>query len=380
MATKTIFTLLIFLLQLPFLFFFKVNKSLAADNLEVNLNSKQNFKQDKVKKNFYILGSGDSIFIDFKNVPFFSGSYFINQEGFLNNLPEIDSIYAEGLTIKELNKELEDRFQKYLINPSINITILTYRAITVFVNGEVKRPGIYDFETSKMSNKIMDESDNKFLNLYKSRQFAQDVVDVKYVRLFDLLKRAGGVTNYAELENITVIRNNPISEGGGKIRAQVNLLSLLEKGDQTQNIRLLDGDSIFVNKGGKMIKEQILNINKSNLSPDSITVYITGNVVKQGPINLEQGSSLIQAIASSGGKKFWTGKVAFVRFNSDGRTIKSVFNYDSNAPINTKKNPILMSGDIINVRKTILGTSSQIISEVSSPILGSYGLYKIFTD
>ena len=129
-----------------------------------------------------------------------------------------------------------------------------------------------------------------------------------------------------------------------------------------------------------MLKDQILSINKSNLSPDKITVYITGNVVNQGPINLEQGASLIQAIASSGGKKFWTWKIAFVRFNSDGETVKSVFNYDPNAPINTKKNPILMSGDIINVRKTILGTTSQVIGEISSPIVGSYGLYKIFTD
>ena len=142
----------------------------------------------------------------------------------------------------------------------------------------------------------------------------------------------------------------------------------------------MDGDSVFVKKGGKMLKEQILSINKSNMSPDTITVYITGNVVKQGPITLEQGSSLIQAIASSGGKKFWTGKIAFIRFNSDGETVKSVFNYDPNAPINTEKNPILMSGDIINVHKTILGTSSQIIGEISSPVLGSYGLYKIFTD
>ena len=379
MATKTIITFLIFILQFPYFLFFKVSKSLAEDNLEVKLNYIDNDLNQKKNNNWYILGPGDSIFIDFKNVPFFSASFLINKEGLINNLPEIDSIYAKGLTIEELESKLTQKFQKFVFNPSLNISILTYRPITVFVNGEVKRSGIYDFETSKVENRILPQGRNNN-SLINQRKLFQETKDLKYVRLFDLLKKAGGVTNYADLSNITVIRDNPISKGGGKIKAKVNLLSLLEKGDQDQNIRLLDGDSIFVNKGGKMLKDQILSINKSNLSPDKITVYITGNVVNQGPINLEQGASLIQAIASSGGKKFWTGKIAFVRFNSDGETVKSVFNYDPNAPINTKKNPILMSGDIINVRKTILGTTSQVIGEISSPIVGSYGLYKIFTD
>ena len=376
MATKTIITFLIFILHLPYFLFFMVSKSLAADNSEVNLNYIDNDLNQK-KNNWYILGPGDSIFIDFKNIPFFSAPFLINKEGLINNLPEIDSIYAKGLTIKELENKLTQKFQKFLFDPSLNISILAYRPITVFVSGEVKRSGIYDFEKGKVETSIVQQGNNNYMN---KKQLFQEAKNMENVRLFDLLKKAGGVTNYADLSNITVIRDNPISQGGGKIKAKVNLLSLLEKGDQDQNIRLQDGDSIFINKGGKMLKDQILSINKSNLSPDQITIYITGNVVNQGPINLEQGASLIQAIASSGGKKFWTGKIAFVRFNSDGETVKSVFNYDPNAPINTKKNPILMSGDIINVRKTILGTTSQVIGEISSPIVGSYGLYKIFTD
>ena len=39
---------------------------------------------------------------------------------------------------------------------------------------------------------------------------------------------------------------------------------------------------------------------------------------------------------------------------------------------------ILMNGDIINVNRTLLGTSTEILKEVSNPILSGYGLYKIF--
>ena len=121
--------------------------------------------------------------------------------------------------------------------------------------------------------------------------------------LFDVIKKAKGVTNYANLSEINVVRNNSKSQGGGRIRATVNFMKLITQGDQTQNIVLQDGDYIEIPKGTKMIKEQILSINKSNLSPELITVYVTGNVFNPSPIQLSQGSSLVQAISSSGGKK-----------------------------------------------------------------------------
>lgn len=129
-----------------------------------------------------------------------------------------------------------------------------------------------------------------------------------------------------------------------------------------------------------MLKEQILSINKSNLSSPSIKVYVTGNVVKGGPVDLPQGSSLLQAIGSSGGKKMLTGNVEFLRFNDDGTIIKNSFKYDELAPVNSEKNPILMSGDIINVRRTIMGSATQLITEVGRPIFGGYALYELITD
>ena len=116
------------------------------------------------------------------------------------------------------------------------------------------------------------------------------------------------------------------------------------------------------------------------MSSPSIKVYVTGNVVKGGPVDLPQGSSLLQAIGSSGGKKMLTGNVEFLRFNDDGTIIKNSFKYDELAPVNSEKNPILMSGDIINVRRTIMGSATQLITEVGRPIFGGYALYELITD
>ena len=114
------------------------------------------------------------------------------------------------------------------------------------------------------------------------------------------------------------------------------------------------------------------------MTPLELTVYITGNVVKPGPTTLNKGSSLVQAIATSGGKKLMTGNIEFIRFNSDGSTQKRKFRYNPNAKLNSPQNPILMDGDVINVNKTILGKTTEILKEFSSPAITGYGLYKIF--
>ena len=75
-----------------------------------------------------------------------------------------------------------------------------------------------------------------------------------------------------------------------------------------------------------------------------------------------------------------TGKIEFIRFNDDGTNIRKTFSYDPNAPINSERNPILMTGDIVNVNKTTFGNATEVITEVSSPILGIFGIYKILAD
>ena len=327
----------------------------------------------------YILGKGDIVTITFYGIDIFNGNYAINTDGNFN-LPEIGITKAEGFNLEELNKLLIEKYKDIIKNPKLNLNIAFYRPVNIFINGEVKKPGLYNFDPNKPSatNSIGDKGLSSTGTTFFGSE--QSTIINSPPRIFDVIKKAKGVTNYANLSEINVVRNNSKSQGGGRIRATVNFMKLITQGDQTQNIVLQDGDYIEIPKGTKMIKEQILSINKSNLSPELITVYVTGNVFNPSPIQLSQGSSLVQAISSSGGKKMLTGNIEFLRFNDDGTTIKKTFKYDPFAPINSHKNPILMSGDIINVRKTILGSTSEFISEIGSPIFGGYGLYRLIFD
>ena len=305
----------------------------------------------------YILGSGDQLQFSFKTLPGFDSTQEIDQEGNVT-LTELNRIKIIGLTINEAEKFLNKQYEQFIYQPNVKIKLLRYRPVSVYLRGEVKNPGLYSFPGYRL------ESNN----------------DSKRARLFDVLKIAKGVTNYADLTNITVIRDNQQSNGGGKIKTELDLLSMLIDGEQYQNIDLFDNDNILVKKSPKLIKDQILAINKSNLSPEIMTVYVTGNVVSGGPLEISKGSSLIQALASSGGKKMLTGKIEFLRFNDDGTNKFDSFRYDPNAPVNSRKNPILMEGDVINVNKTILGKTTSVLKEITNPLFTGLGLYKVLED
>ena len=82
------------------------------------------------------------------------------------------------------------------------------------------------------------------------------------VRLFDLLKKASGITNNADLSRIEVVRKNSISQGGGEIKALVNLLDLINTGNQKLNLILQDGDYVVVPKALYQLKNRLLQLIK----------------------------------------------------------------------------------------------------------------------
>ena len=333
-------------------------KAYEKNTLDISKNLANSEKKIDYKSE-YILGPGDHLVFKFSTVPGFGKTQEIDQAGNVT-LTELNRIKITGLTINEAENFLNKQYEEFIYKPNIKIKILKYRPISVYLRGEVKHPGLYSFPAYRLDS---DSDENK-----------------KRARLFDVLKLAKGVTNYADLTNITVIRDNPKSRGGGKIKTELDLLSMLIEGEQNQNIDLIDNDNIFVKKSPNIIKDQILAINKSNLSPEVMTVYVTGNVVSGGPLQIKKGSSLIQALASSGGKKMLTGNIEFLRFNDDGTNKFDSFRYDASAPVNTRKNPILMQGDVINVNKTILGKTTSILKEITNPALTVLGVYKVLED
>ena len=298
----------------------------------------------------YILGEGDELQIKFYGLSLFNDVYTINPEGNLI-LPELNEVYAKGKTLKELKSLLHKKYEKYIISPDILVKIVKYRVLNLSLRGEVNQTGLYTLSTNETNNYMP--------------------------RLFDLLKKGKGVTSNADLQNIVVIRDNPLVNGGGKIKAEINLINFLDEGDQNQNIQLRDGDDVIVGKSNNTIIDQLIAFNKSNLNPYEITVFVNGNVQKSGSLTIPQGASLYQAIAAAGEKDL-SGNIELVRLSNSGRNERRSIAFNKQNPKGTYENPFLINGDIITVKRNILGKTTQAIKQYGAPIVNSYAIYRIF--
>lgn len=329
---------------------FSVNNKISSGDLIIKESNHISKYKDE-----YILGIGDILLISLNFLDSISPEFINNAKYPIDingniNLIEIGYIKAKGETIYSLKKKLEEKLKKVMYDPQLEISIKQYKPVQVYLAGEVNRPGLYS------------------LNI-----MAENFVPP---RLFDALKEGQGITEYADLSKIRIMRNIPNHLGGGKKEATIDFLSLIESGDQSQNIELHNEDYILVQKSEQLITNQVLAINKSNLTPDQIPVFVNGNVTRPGQLVVNQGSTLYEAVLAAGGSKSFTGNIEHIRIR-EGGTIKKIMNYNPNSPKNTKNNPLLMRGDIIIVRKNIFGQVNAFLTETSTPFITGLGIYSL---
>ncbi|KGF96655.1 polysaccharide export-related periplasmic protein [Prochlorococcus marinus str. MIT 9201] len=318
-------------------------------------------------KDEYIIDAGDTLFLDFKGLEdIFSGNYVVPQNSFLK-LPEIGRIKVKGKTLVQLQDILEAKYSEFLYNPNIELSISNHRDLSISLRGEVNKTGLF------FLNYKLEENFNK-ANLEENRSgFSPQTAP----RLFDLIQLAEGITTNADLRNIEVTRKNAEINGGGLVKTKIDLISLLESGNQSVNIILRDGDDVFVPKSEKVLLDQLVSVNRSNLTPDFVDIFVNGNVEKTGLLTLRQGVSLNEAIAAAGGIKSMSGQIEFIRLSRDSEPEKRLISVRK-AKKGSRNNPILITGDIIFVRKSLAGKASTVILDYSRPIVNAYGIYKIF--
>lgn len=350
----------------------------------------------------YILGPGDKLDIELINIPELSGSFSIGPDGTIY-LPRLRALYVEGLTVEELRYFLTDQFKTYVKDPQIYLKPVGFRSVRVYVGGEISRPGYYilsggqiqedqlnikeitnptgsrqEASSLKSSNSGIRRVNRAFMNETDSLQGITSQSFQRWPTLFDALRAAQGVTPYSNLSKVQVTRKQPLSAGGGKVRANVNFLQLVSFGDESVNIRLFDGDVISVARSPQVMRDQLLAASRTNLSPRFVEVFVSGRVKEPGPQSLPQGATLNQAIASAGGPKLMRGGVEFLRFNPDGTTDRRQFNYDSSAGNNDFKNPVLMSGDVVRVNDSLFSAGVEVLNELAGPAVGIYSVYSLF--
>ena len=355
-------------------------------------------------QNAYILGPGDAVVVELLDVPEYSGVFTIGPDGTLY-LPRLRSLVVEGLTVEELRYFLTQQFSAYVRDPQVFVSPAAYRPIRVYIGGEVARPGYYYLsgpqgvvgleEATTSTNPgatnlatgqigVAGSANTAGITSNPASQVGPRILGVQVndaLRLptvFDALRTAGGVTPFSKLSEVSVTRKRPLSSGGGKMRTTLDFLTLITEGNESQNIRLFDGDTIVVARSPVELREQIIKAGQTNLSPDFVQVYVTGRVRDPGSKVLPQGASLDQALAAAGGQKLLRGQVEFIRFNRDGSTDKRKFFVGGANPAGSYKNPILMAGDVVRVNDSPLSATVSVLNELTGPAVGIYSVYSLF--
>jgi len=254
----------------------------------------------KVTYDAYILGPGDSLEVELLDIPELSGTFAIGPDGTMD-LPRLRALYVEGLTVKELRYFLTQQFKAYEKNPQLYVRPVGYRPIRIYVSGEVRRPGYYTLSGSQQLSQLSESAEGVQLQAGTATAETRPGLNqlpggasqggsaggistfgALFPSVFDAIRSAQGITPYSNLAQVQVTRKQPLSAGGGRIRANLNFLSLITEGNESQNIRLFDGDVVSVGKSTVVLRDQLLKAGQTNLSPQFIQVYVSGRVVTPG--------------------------------------------------------------------------------------------------
>jgi polysaccharide export outer membrane protein len=157
----------------------------------------------------YRLGPEDVIHVFVYKEADLSTEVVVRPDGKVS-LPLIGELVASGKTTVQLQGELKQNPSQYVSDPIVNVIVKEVNSAKVSVLGEVKNPGMY-----KILNKAT---------------------------ILDAIALAGGFTEYAKRDKVTLIRNGPTGESQ---RYTLNIDELIKK-SRTDLFYVFPHDKIYV--------------------------------------------------------------------------------------------------------------------------------------
>jgi polysaccharide export outer membrane protein len=135
----------------------------------------------------------------------------INTDGTVS-LPLIGSVHIGGMTLLDAQASIETKFSQYLVNPQVSLFIEEYGNKTIFVMGEVTKPGSYPIPTeSRMT-------------------------------VLEAISTAGGFTPIAAQERTRVLRY----VNGANVTYNVNTKDITQQGQKDKDMVLEPNDIVYV--------------------------------------------------------------------------------------------------------------------------------------
>lgn len=194
----------------------------------------------------YLLTVGDIVRVSVYDNPELSMEVRVAESGSIS-LPLIGQVEVVGLTMSQTETRIASllREKKFVVNPHVNVLVTRALGNVVSVLGQVNRPGRYSMETGGS-------------------------------RVTEMIAYAGGVAP----EGGYVVYVSGL-RGGSQFRREIDLESVFRSGDSEDDLVLLGGDVLFVDRAPSF--------------------FIYGEVQKPGMYRLEREMTIMQAMAAAGG-------------------------------------------------------------------------------
>ncbi len=210
----------------------------------------------------YVLGPDDQIVIRAIDAPEISDKPILIGTNGNITLSLIGRVKAGGLTVEQLETELNTRLREYVRDPQVSVTVTESRSHPVSVFGAVTKPGVVQLQGRKT--------------------------------LYEVLSMAGGPRDTAG-SSLTVTRRREngdlplpsatIDPTGQFSVAELNVQEILEGKNPAANIEIKPNDVISVSEGS------------------SSMIYVVGDVQRAGAFTLggRQSLSVLSALSLAGG-------------------------------------------------------------------------------
>lgn len=242
--------------------------------------------------------------------------FMVDHEGMIQ-FPYAGPLKVAGLTQDQARNLLASKLSKYLRQPKVTLRVQSYRSKRVYVDGEVKSPGL------------------------------QAINDIP-MTLVEALNRAGGVLPSGDQSQVVVNRNGT--------NYQINLPQLVQRGVNPGSIMLTSGDVVRVR------------------SRDESKVFVSGEVVSPRALPMYNGRlTLNEALGESGGINPLSGdgsQIYVVRKNGSDQI---VYQLDGRAPgaLAMAEGFELSAKDVVYVAATPLANWHRAISLILPGALSS---------
>lgn len=214
----------------------------------------------------YRLGPGDVLFVNVQRFPNLNLQGPVNPEGAIV-LNLAGAVQVEGLTVAQAQERIRVALDRYVVNPNVDLSILSQRPVRVTLTGKVASPGYYPLNSPNIS---------------------------------EALRLAGGTQSSADLRRVTVKRT---LNNGRTITQQLDLYTPLVTGSNPPDLQLEDGDVIEVPQltaADAQTYNRAFVSNSTLASQQPVQVTVVGEVSRPGFYVLQTGR-VAEAILSAGG-------------------------------------------------------------------------------